>query len=147
MYAKAKLFSAIAVVFVLIFGTHSLVLAEQGDAKRIHKETTAGKGGTMGAGHKFSRFMARGEVAAPPTASSLTVTIERASKLLKGTAGTEIVFVVGEGVVVKAYDSDQTCFEIPYSDIQEGDYVRVMGKYDSATETYTVTSIVVDVPH
>ena len=76
-----------------------------------------------------------------PLAPTMTLTIDKASRLPKEQIGKEVQFTVSGSVKVKTEGSAVGSFDLGFDDIDQ-DYVRVLGK-KLADGTYLITHIVV----
>jgi len=117
MLGKKGLFTAVLLVVSVMFLANSVAFAK----KWQHRRSTP--------------FSAMGTVTAiDPTQSTLTMTVEKANRVLKPFIGAPegASFVLAEDVKVKLEGTEPGEFDLTVEDIEVGDTVRVMGKKVSA---------------
>jgi hypothetical protein len=103
---------------------------------------TVAHGNEFGPGPKTKRFSARGEVTViDPSALTMTVNLIQANRLLRDQVGLPVEFQVSKQVKVKTEGTEPGVFDLGLDDVQVGDNVRVLGKYDGTV--YLVTHMVV----
>jgi hypothetical protein len=95
-----------------------------------------------GPGPQTKRFSAKGVVVeVNSTDSTMTLKVDRTSRLLRDQLGLDFDFEVSEKVKVKTEGMEPGVFDLTLKDVEAGDTVRVLGKFDGTT--YLVTHIVV----
>jgi hypothetical protein len=131
MIHSRKIFSVVALL-VAIGLVAPLASANSGDQNR-HKNNHKKQ-------HNYSKqlegkhFSALGEVLeinlTNPQDQTMRVELEKANRILKEYLGTEVTFKISEDVRVKLEGADPGVFSLTPEDVDVGDTVRVLGRYD-----------------
>jgi hypothetical protein len=131
MIHSRKVFSVVALL-VAIGLVAPLAFANDGDQKR-HKNNHRKQ-------HNYSKqlkgkhFSALGEVLeinlTDPQDQTITVELEKGNRILKEYLGTPVVFKISGDVRVKVEGTDPGVFSLTPEDLDVGDTVRVLGRYD-----------------
>jgi hypothetical protein len=131
MIHSRKLFGVVALL-VAIGLVAPLAFANDGDQKR-HKNNHKKQ-------HNYSKqlkgkhFSALGVVleinSTDPEAQTMRVELEKANRILKEYLGAEVTFKISEDVRVKLEGTDPGVFSLTPEDVDVGDTVRVLGRYD-----------------
>jgi hypothetical protein len=147
-HAKTR-FPLVLLVLAFILAS-SLVFAENNGSGQNYRKGQGSRnanGYGYGPGPQMKRFTAKGVVTDKavvkdhPEAFTLTVNLEKANRLLRDQIGSEVDFEVASKVKVKTEGTDPGVFDLALDDVDSGETVRILGKYDGTN--FQVTQIVV----
>jgi hypothetical protein len=144
MQHAKKRFPLILLVLVFLLASSQVFAENNGPGENYRKGQGSGNttGYGYGPGPQMKRFTAKGvvEVVAPDQLT-LTVTLEKANRLLRDQIGKEVDFKVSDKVKVKTEGTEPGVFDLALDDVDQWETVRILGKYDGIT--FLVTQIVV----